>query len=136
MKNTKSILFLAGIMAMLFTFTNCSGDDDNSAPQPRNIKYEITGNYSGRLTVAYSDEGGNSQTINVNSLPWSKSLVVENSVSAIAIAANNSGVSDPGEMGETITIKIYRNGELVKESTAAATENGLIELGISYSFDL
>ena len=138
MTNTKSILFLAGIIAMLFAFTSCSSDDDKGPeePQSRAIKYEITGNYSGRLTVAYSDEDGDSQTINVNSLPWSKSLTIDNSISAIAIAAGNSGVSDPGEMGETITLKIYRNNTLVKESTTTALDNGFIELGISYSFDL
>lgn len=135
MKNSKSILLFASILAIIFVFTSCSGDDDNSTPQSRNIKYEITGNYSGRLTVAYSDEGGNSQTIDVNSLPWSTSLTVDSDVSAIAIAATNSGVNNPGRTGETITLKIYRNSEEVKESTATALENGFIELGISYSFN-
>lgn len=135
MKNSKSILLFASILAIIFVFTSCSGDDDNSTPQSRNIKYEITGNYSGRLTVAYSDEGGNSQTIDVNSLPWSTSLTVDSDVSAIAIAATNSGANNPGRTGETITLKIYRNSEEVKESTATALENGFIELGISYSFN-
>ena len=135
MKNSKSILLFASILAIIFVFASCSGDDDNSTPQSRNIKYEITGNYSGRLTVAYSDEGGNSQTIDVNSLPWSKSLTVDSDVSAIAVAATNSGVNNPGKIGETITLKIYRNSEEVEESTATATDNGFIELGISYSFN-
>ncbi|UNY98548.1 MmpS family transport accessory protein [Zhouia spongiae] len=135
MKNTKSTLFLAVILAVVLVFTSCSSDDDSS-PQPRNIKYEITGNYSGRLTVAFSDESGNSQTISINSLPWSKSLSIDSDVSAIALAAGNSGVDNPGETGETITLKIYRNEETAKESTAPATDNGFIELGISYSFDL
>lgn len=135
MKNTKSTLFLAMILAVVLVFTSCSSDDDSS-PQPRNIKYEITGNYSGRLTVAFSDESGNNQTISINSLPWSKSLSIDSDVSAIALAAGNSGVDNPGETGETITLKIYRNEETTKESTAPATDNGFIELGISYSFDL
>lgn len=135
MRKTKSLLHLASILVLLFAFTSCSQDDDH-APQPRNITYEITGNYSGRLTVAYADEGGSSQTTNVNSLSWSKSVTISNDVSAIALAAGNSGVNDPGEIGESITLKIYRNGQVVKESTATATDNGFIELGISYSFDL
>lgn len=136
MKNTKSFLLSFIFITVLSIFSSCSSDDDNPAPQSRNIKYEITGNYSGRLTVTYADEGGNSQTIDVNSLSWSKSLVVENSVSAIAIAAGNSGVNNPGQMGETITLKIYRNDVVVEVSTATATDNGFIELGIGYSFDL
>lgn len=136
MKNTKSSLLSFIFIIVLSIFSSCSSDDDNPAPQSRNIKFEITGDYSGRLTVAYSDEGGNSQTIDVNSLPWSKSLVVDSSVSAIAIAAGNSGVNNPGEIGEMITLKIYRNDAVVKESTATAIDNGFIELGISYSFDL
>jgi len=136
MNTTKSFLLPFIFIAVLAVFSGCSSDDDSPAPQSRNIKYEITGNYSGRLTVAYADEGGNSQIINVSSLPWSKSLTIEKDVSAIAIAANNSGVSSPGEIGETITLKIYRNDVVVEESTTTALENGFIELGISYSFDL
>ncbi|MDG3582919.1 MmpS family transport accessory protein [Galbibacter pacificus] len=135
MKHTRSILLLASILALLFTFTSCSEDDD-STPQPRNIKYEITGNYGGRLTVSFADKSGNIQTINVNSLPWSESLSIDSDISAIALSAGNSGVDNPGESGETITLKIYRNEEAVEESTATATNNGFIELGISYSFDL
>ena len=136
MNTTKSFILPFIFIALLAVFSGCSSDDDRPAPQSRNIKYEITGNYSGRLTVAYADEGGNSQIINVSSLPWSKSLTIEKEVSAIAIAANNSGVSGPGEIGETITLKIYRNDVVVEESTTTALENGFIELGISYSFDL
>ncbi|MBC9795204.1 MmpS family transport accessory protein [Sinomicrobium weinanense] len=123
------------VFSLSFCLISCSSDDD-SASEPRNIKYEITGNYAGRLTVVYSDKGGNSQTINVNSLPWSESLTVDSDISAIALAAGNSGVDNPGAEGESITLKIYRNGEVVEESTATATDNGFIELGISYSFDL
>lgn len=136
MKSTKSFLLPFIFITILSVFLSCSSDDDNPAPQSRNIKYEITGNYSGRLTVAFSDESGNSQTINVSSLPWSKSVTIENDVSAIALAAGNSGVNNPGSSGETITLKIYRNEEMVEESTTVATDNGFIELGISYSFDL
>lgn len=126
---------LAGILAVLVVFSSCSGDDDPS-PRSRNIEYEITGNYSGRLTVVYADEGGNSQTINVNSLPWSKTVTMDSDVVAIALVAGNSGVDNPGAPGETVTLKIYRNGEMAEETNTTAIDNGFIESSVSYTFEL
>lgn len=80
MKNLKSVFLLTSMLAIMFAFVSWSSGDDNPTPQSRNIKYGITGNYSGRSAVAYSDEGGNSQTMHVNSFSWSKSLVVGSSV--------------------------------------------------------
>lgn len=111
----------------------CSSDD-GSVPQTRGMRYEITGNYSGEMVVVYSDEGGNQQVAEVESLPWSKSVTIDGDVPVIVLGVSDS-VSNPGNEGETVLLKIYRGKSVVEESTVTAISNGYMNFSMTYEFD-
>lgn len=128
-----SVLAIASFFSIILF--SCSGDDDNGPGNnnARDMKYEITGNYSGSLNVIYTDEGGSQQLIEISSLPWSKSLTVNNDVPIVVLGAGVNS-SNPGNEGETVTFKIYRNNEVVAESTHTAISNGYLNANVTYAF--
>lgn len=128
----KKIIWSLALVIMA-ALGSCSSDD-GSASQSREMKYEITGNYSGEMVVVYSDEGGNQQIAEAESLPWSKSVTVDGDVPVIVLGASSS-VSNPGEEGETVLLKIYRGDKVVEESTATAISDGYMNFVITYQFD-
>ncbi|WP_159076448.1 hypothetical protein [Flagellimonas amoyensis] len=111
----------------------CSSDD-GSVPQTREMTYEITGNYSGEVVIVYSDEGGNQQIAEAESLPWSKSVTIDGDVPVIVLGVSDS-VSNPGNEGETVLLKIYRGDTVVEESTVTAISNGYMNFSMTYEFD-
>lgn len=111
----------------------CSSDD-GSVPETREMTYEITGNYSGEMVIVYSDEGGNQQIAEVESLPWSKSVTIDGDVPVIVLGVSDS-VSNPGNEGETVLLKIYRGDSVVEESTVTAISNGYMNFAMTYEFD-
>jgi hypothetical protein len=122
--------FMVAALAALTTtvFTACKKDNDSGSGgggggNSRKIKYEITGNFSGKLDVVYSDNvNGTTQVSNV-AVPWSKEIQYSSNVMTVGIGAQASVVGSPGQ---TATIKIYSNGNVVKTSAATAGSSGEI----------
>lgn len=124
------------ILALTFflgiAISSCSSDDDKgSTPANRNVKYEITGNYSGKLVIVYSNEHGAAETVMSASLPWSKEITLE----TVNTGAYSANTDTPGIAGQTATAKIIVGGEVKKTETQTADENGRINFSIlSYTF--
>lgn len=115
------------LFALALATVSCSSDDDSAPnipiPASRNIKYEITGNFSGdHFDTTFTPATGGAVNEDVNSLPWIKEITVNQNVSGVGMNAGGSG----GVAGETITLKIYAGGVVVQELTAAANGDGLI----------
>lgn len=125
MKNT--LLKIALLIIVCTSFINCSSNDDNDNNQnnSRNIKYEISGNYSGHLTVVYNDNISGNTVVTVTSLPWSKEVTYNSSVQVIGIGAS-SVVGHYGAAGQSATLKIYDGDTVVKNANASTNANGLI----------
>lgn len=126
-----SILTIAFIIS--FGFSSCSSDDDkgNSTPQNRNVKYEITGNFSGKFLVVYSNENGAAQTVDGTSLPWSKEVTL----TTVNTAAFSSQSTTAGTPGQTATAKLIVNGEIQRTETKTADELGrIIFPNLNYTF--
>lgn len=121
--------FLSGLTALLLTagLTACSKDDDNPAPSPRNVKYEITGNYTGHLTVIINDNVSGNEVFTVTSLPWTKEKTYTANVAGIGIGGQ-SVVANPGLPGQTVTVKIYSGGTQVRTGTVTCDANGVVTL--------
>jgi hypothetical protein len=115
---------LAIVLTLAFSAVSCSSDDDNNNKpiQSRDVKYEITGNFSGELSAIYFDKGGNPLNEDVTSLPWTKQITADAGVPGITFSASGHG----GVKDQTLTAKIYVGGEVVKESTAKANNDGII----------
>ena len=116
------VLFLS----LFFMTASCSKDDDNNGGSnnsgSRAVKYEITGNYSGRFTVVYTDGGGAMITEDITSLPWVKEFTAASNVQVVGFTAGSSH-GGPENNGQTLAGKIYIGGR--EERTASATSNDI-----------
>ena len=126
----KSILkTLAIVLTLAFTAVSCSSDNDenNSAPASREVKYEITGNFTGTASVTYSEKGGNVLNEDLTTLPWTKEFTAEAKSMGASLSASGYG----GVAGQTLTGKIYIGGKLENELTAKANGEGIIVLPLT-----
>jgi hypothetical protein len=113
------------VLTLAFTAVSCSSDsDDNSGTNSRDVKYEITGNFTGKLTATYLEESGAPLIVDVTALPWTKKFTARIDSKGAQLTSSGYG----GVKGQTLTGKIYVGGKVVKELTATATEDGTIVL--------
>lgn len=122
----KSIFKTAAlVLTLAFTAVSCSSDDDNDSGAEsgsRDVKYEITGNFTGELDVTYMEKSGAPLIEDVPSLPWAKEFTANpDSDGALLHTAGGGGVA-----GQTVTAKIYVGGKVVSELTGTANSDGII----------
>ena len=118
----KSILkTLAIVLTLAFTAGSCSSDNDNDSGS-RDVKYEITGNYTGKIGATYIEAGNAGQNVDVNTLPWTKEFTATGDTTGAGITVSGNG----GVENQTLTVKIYVGGKVEKETTAKATSDGII----------
>lgn len=132
MKTFKNLMLM---LTLIFSIVSCSSDNDNNnnVNTSRDIKYEVTGNFAGQLDATYIEKGGNALNEDINALPWTKEFTANASTDAVTLSVGGLG----GVAGQTITVKIYAGGNVVKESTAIANNNGIIVAVLSpYVFPL
>ena len=101
-------------------FCSCSKGGNTNQGNSRQIRYEITGNYSGKLSISYWEKNSPTLTLLTKvQIPWSKDVLYTQGVEGIIIRAETDSA---GSLGQTATLKIYSNNNLVK-STTASTNN-------------
>ena len=140
MKTIIKITFLA-ISVLSLSLTSRKKKEPTPAPvatptstpvNNRVIKYEITGNYTGSLTVAYTNVSGGTESIIATAFPWTKNITYPATVSGIGIGGNTSVAGAPSQ---TLILKIYSAGNVVSTGTAVTDGNGLINLStLVYTF--
>jgi hypothetical protein len=120
----KSILRTFAIaLTLAFTAVSCSSDnDDNSGTSSRDVKYEVTGNYTGKLGATYTESGNSGQNVDINALPWTKEFTAGADTAGAGITVSGYG----GVIDQTVTVKIIVGGKVQKETTAKATSDGII----------
>lgn len=119
----KTIFSCIIFAAVLIAGNSCkkSGSDDPQPVNTRVVKYEITGNYTGKFTVVYSDNINGNTVVNNVSAPWSKEVTYPATVNAVGIGAQASVAGQPGQ---TAILKIFAGGNLVQSSTKTAGSLG------------
>lgn len=116
---------IAFVIAAAFSFSSCKKNSDSSSSASRNIKYELTGTYSGALSVNYVNADGVQQGVNITSLPWSIEVTIKETDFVFISFGAQTGVAGPyGQLGQTLTGKIYQGGSLKKDATVNATSSG------------
>ena len=126
------IIFIYMLVLLGSTLISCSSGDEPAANKPRKVRYEITGNFSGTLTVVYTSLTGGSRVENNVPMGWSMEMEYPASTSSIGIGAQASTLGSPGQ---TAVIKIVVDGKEVKSSSATTGSLGeMIIPTISYSF--
>jgi hypothetical protein len=104
-------------------FISCS-KDSTSPVSSRAVRYEITGNFTGTLTVVYTAANGSVENVDVNTLPWKKELTANNSLQSLSAIATGSG----GKIGQTATLKIIIGNVEAKTGAGTANNIGFINL--------
>lgn len=118
-------LYVAACFVLLLT--SCKKDNNNNNQQNRAVRYEISGNYTGKLNIVYTDEAGSFQTVTNVSLPWNKSFTAGTAVQAVTFTAGTTSTSTVGVAGQTATAKLYI-GTVVKQNvTQTADGTGRIQ---------
>lgn len=141
--NTKTLITCLLLAFLNPAFISCKKKTD---PQPepgpvtqppaatRNVRYEITGNYTAPLFVVYNDNVSGNTTLTVTALPWRKDISYGANVQGIGIGSNSlSGATSSA--GQSANLKIYVSNVVVKSSSAVADANGAINLpALAYTF--
>jgi hypothetical protein len=112
------------MLALVLTVASCSSDDNDNTPinKSRDVKYEVTGNYTGTLGATYIESGDAGQSVDITSFPWTKEFTASTDTSGASITVSGYG----GVKDQTVTIKIIIGGKIEKETTAKATADGII----------
>jgi hypothetical protein len=126
----KAVYLLSALLISIALFSckkKTSADPVPVLPIAKNVKYEITGNYSGKLVIAYTAANASTETSDVNSLPWEKSFTADPSTLGVGASASSS-VSSPGLPSQTAVLKIYVNGVEVRSGAGTVNSTGYISL--------
>lgn len=131
MKNP--LIYVFAVIMSVVSLTSCSSDDDKgSVSKSREIKYEITGSYSGGeiMNIVYIQ---NNQPIiaEATSLPWTKTYTANDGIMVGGFNCDVSGATP----GEVVTLKIYQGDTVIESVNATATSNGLIVGSITANFN-
>lgn len=112
------------VLTLAFTAVSCSSDDDNNSgpTASRDVKYEITGNFTGELDVTYMEKSGAPLIEDVPALPWTKEFTADAGSDGALVHTSGLG----GVAGQTVTAKIYVGGKVVSELTGTANSDGII----------
>jgi len=122
----KSILKTAVLaLTLVFTTISCSSDNDDNTETvtaSRDVKYEITGNFTGELDVTYMEKSGAPLIEDVPALPWVKEFTADPGSDGALVHTSGLG----GVAGQTVTAKVYVGGKVVSELTGTANSDGII----------
>ncbi|SFG80427.1 MmpS family transport accessory protein [Pedobacter insulae] len=98
------------ILTGLLICTSCKKDSDKKPnTSSRVVRYELTGNFTGTLFVAYTTANGGTSNDEVTSLPWTKEVTYSNTLTA----SNFVIVGNGGVPGQKVTVLIKRGGNQV-----------------------
>jgi hypothetical protein len=111
-----TLVFIASLIV------SCSDDGEGKTPGGKEVKFEVTGNFSGQLSTTYITASGGGTSESINSLPWTKTVTYETSVPSTGMSV--VGIS--GVVGETLAITVFVNGKQVSSTPGAADNNGTV----------
>ena len=124
------------LLILLFLFTiSCSKNDDSTdgGEKSYQVKYELSGTFSGTLIIVYNNEDGVNQVEDNVSLPWSKEITIRaTSNTPIGLVAN-SEIDGSGLSNQSMTGKISIGNVVKKSATVNSTSNGFINIGVDTS---
>lgn len=121
------------ITMAIFMLGGCKkSKDEEPSANNRKIKYEVTGNFTGKLVIVYNDNVSGNTVVNEATLPWTKEITYGSNITAIGIGGSSTSVGVPGQ---TATLKIYAGGVVKASQTNAAGSVGELSLPtIAYDF--
>jgi hypothetical protein len=119
MKSSKTVL--ATPLAILFLLCACTKDEPTPT-KSRDIKFEVNGSFSGTIDATFITASGGATNESILSLPWTKSITYQSSVSGTTITIGGGG----GVAGQTLRVKVFAGGSLVSETPGVANSSGVV----------
>jgi hypothetical protein len=116
---------IISIICLAFIVLACSKTDDATPTAgSRAIKYEITGNYTGTITVVGATNNDNFEIIEIKKLPWKLEFTAKQSLTYVLMQGTGNG----GITGQTATLKTYVGGQEVSSGMGTALSSGYITM--------
>jgi hypothetical protein len=106
----------------LFLLSFACGNDEPLPVKSREVKFEVTGDFSGTIDATYITAQGGATNESLQSLPWTKIINYESTVSGTTITIGGGG----GTAGQTLTVKLFAGGSLISETPGVANSSGII----------
>lgn len=129
--NVRRIVALITVTCLTVPILGCGNNTSTptapSSPSQggsRNVRFEATGNYSGRLTAAFVLANGANTVEEIPSLPWTKDVSYPATARATAVAVDGSG----GAAGQTIVLRVIVGGSQVSSTSGTALTGGGINV--------
>lgn len=117
LQTTKALL----IIAIILLAVSC-GKDDVKPVKSRDIKFEVTGNFSGTMDATFITANGGATNESISSLPWTKSITYQSSVSGTTITIGGGG----GVSGQTLKVIVFAGSSVVSETRGVANSSGVV----------
>lgn len=123
MKNQLKNIILT-ICIALTVFACSKTDNATPASGSRAIKYELTGNYTGKFILVGMTNNDDFEIIEVTQLPWKLEFTAKQGITYVLIQGNGNG----GVTGQTATLKTYVGGQEVASGVGTALSSGYISV--------
>jgi hypothetical protein len=120
MSSTKYLKVIFVIIASCLG-VSCN-EDDPSPAKSRDIKFEVTGNFTGALSATYVNATGGGANESIPALPWNKTITYASTVPSTGLSIGGTG----GVAGQTVTVKVFAGGALVSDTPEVADASGMI----------
>jgi hypothetical protein len=116
---------LISTICIALTVFACSKTDSvTPASGSRAIKYEITGNYTGKFTLVGMTNNDDFEIMEVTKLPWKLEFTAKQGITYVLIQGTGGG----GVTGQTATLKTYVGGQEVSSGAGTALSSGYISV--------
>ena len=122
--NCKKLITRSLILFLTTFILSCSDDDNGPAVNKRNVRFEVSGNFSGVMDATYITESGGGTNETIPSLTWTKEINYAASVPSITILVGGYD----GVAGQTITLKVFSGGKLISSTPGTANSNGVVAI--------
>lgn len=129
--HVRRVVALVTVACLTLPFFGCGNSASSptapSSPSPsgnRSVRFEATGNYSGRLLVAFVLANGANTVEDIPSLPWTRDVTYPPTARATAVAVDGTG----GTAGQTIVLRVIAGGNQVSSTSGTALSGGGINV--------
>jgi hypothetical protein len=120
----KQIQTLILFSALCVGFFSCKDKGTDATPSGRDVKYELTGDFTGTFILVATTNNDNFEVIEVNKLPWKLEFTAKASIKQIIIQGSGTG----GQQGQKATLKTYVSGKEVSTGSGTALSVGAISV--------
>lgn len=114
-----TLLLTSLILSLLL---NACSNDEPIPAKSREVKFEVSGNFSGTIDATYITASGGATNETLPSLPWTRSITYKSTLSGTTITLGGTG----GVAGQTLKVKVFAGGSVVSETPGVANSSGVV----------